>query len=57
MQARYYARQTFDRTLHDTLLQRVINHPMDVGPADLRLQNALAKEIAAKLLEDGDEFF
>jgi hypothetical protein len=57
MQARYYARQTFDRTLHDTLLQRVINHPIDVGPADLRLQNALAKEIAAKLLEDGDEFF
>ena len=54
--ARYYARQVYDRELYVSLLQRALAVPMDAIPA-LTLQNAAAREMAHKLLEETDAFF
>ena len=54
--ARYYARQTFDRELYETLLYTALDIPAD-GIPELTLQNEVAKKMALKLLEEADEFF
>ena len=53
--AEKYARMLFDRELHDELLQQVID--ADIGPSDQILINTLAKQKAAELLLDGDDYF
>ncbi len=53
--AEKYARMLFDRKLHDELLQQVID--ADVGPQDQILVNTLAKQRAAELLSDADDYF
>lgn len=53
--AEKYARMLFDRELHDELLNQVINS--GEGPEDQRLINALAKQRAAELLNDADDYF
>ena len=54
--ARYYARQIYDRELYVSLLQRALTVPVDAIP-ELTLQNAAAREMAQKLLEETDAFF
>jgi len=53
--AEKYARMLFDRELHDELLQQVI--AADAGSSDQVLINTLAKQKAAELLLDGDDYF
>lgn len=53
--AEKYARMLFDRELHDKLLQQVID--ADVGPQDQILVNTLAKQRAAELLSNADDYF
>jgi hypothetical protein len=53
--AEKYARMLFDRELHDELLQQVID--ADTGPQDQILINTLAKQKAAELLSDADDYF
>jgi glucose-6-phosphate-specific signal transduction histidine kinase len=53
--AEKYARLLFDRELHDELLQQVID--ADAGSSDQVLINTLAKQKAAELLLDGDDYF
>ena len=53
--AEKYARMLFDRELHDELLNQVIN--ADTGPQDQILINTLAKQRAAELLLDADDYF
>ena len=53
--AERYARMLFDRELHDKLLQQVVD--ADIGPKDQILRNTLAKQRAAKLLADADDYF
>ena len=53
--AEKYARLLFDRELHDKLLQEVID--ADVGAKGQVLINTLAKQKAAELLKDGDDYF
>ena len=53
--AERYARMLFDRELHDELLQQVI--AADVGSKHLLLINTLAKQKAARLLLDADDYF
>ncbi len=53
--AEKYARMLFDRDLHDTLLQQVID--ADIGPSDQILFNTLAKQKAAELLLNADDYF
>ena len=53
--AEKYARMLFDQKLHDELLQQVI--VADTGSSDQLLINTLAKQKAAELLLDGDDYF
>jgi len=53
--AEKYARLLFDRELHDRLLEEVL--AADVGEGDEVLANTLAKQKAAELLADGDDYF
>jgi hypothetical protein len=53
--AEKYARMLFDRELHDELLQQVV--AADNGPVDQTLVNTLAKQKAAALLLDADDYF
>ncbi len=53
--AEKYARMLFDRELHDELLQQVI--AADTGSSDQLLIDTLAKQKAAELLLDGDDYF
>ena len=53
--ARFYARQIFDRDLYESLLQQVLEAPVD--ESEFTLQNAAAKIMAKKLLEEVDEVF
>ena len=53
--AEKYARLLFDRELHDELLQQVID--ADTGAQDQILVNTLARQKAAELLLDGDDYF
>jgi len=50
-----YARMLFDRKLHDALLQQVID--ADIGPKDQTLINTLAKQRAADLMANADDYF
>jgi len=45
----------FDRELHDELLKQVVNS--GEGPKDQVLINTLAKQRAAELLLDADDYF
>ncbi|MEF2143872.1 MAG: TRAP transporter TatT component family protein [Desulfovibrionaceae bacterium] len=54
--ARCYARLVLDRELHDALLRHVAETPVDVVP-ELTLQNALAKQQAAALAAEADDYF
>ena len=53
--AEKYARMLFDRELHDELLQQVVE--AETGPQDQILSNTLAKQRAAELLLDADDYF
>jgi len=53
--AQQYARLVFDRELHDSLLQEVIDADAQVD--GLTLINLIAKEQASALLESADEYF
>jgi len=53
--AEKYARLLFDKELHDDLLRQVIDAP--AGPEDQRLVNTLAKQKAAVLLQQSDDYF
>lgn len=53
--AEKYARLLFDRELHDELLQQVID--ADAGSSDQVLINTLARQKAAELLLDGEDYF
>ena len=53
--AQHYARLVYDRELHDTLLQEVLESEADVP--GLTLSNVLAQEQASLLLSESDEFF
>lgn len=53
--AEKYARMLFDRALHDALLQQVL--AAETGSKDQVLVNALAKQRAAVLLKDADDYF
>jgi len=56
MYARKYARITFDRELHDNLLNKAMETPVDIVP-ELTLINAVARKQAAELLAEADEYF
>ncbi|MCK5829528.1 MAG: hypothetical protein KAH20_04435 [Methylococcales bacterium] len=53
--AKRYARMLFDRELHDTLLNKVIDAKAEQN--ELTLSNILAQQQAKKLLESADEYF
>jgi len=53
--AEKYARMLFDRELHDELLQQVVD--AEAGQKDQILINTLAKQKAAELLIDADDYF
>jgi hypothetical protein len=53
--ARRYARITYDRELHDRLLQEVLN--ADAVEPGLTLSNVLAKQQAKELLASADKYF
>ena len=55
LMAQYYARTIFDKALHDQLLLSVQSEPAD--HPGFTLINTVAKEQAAKLLAESDEFF
>ena len=57
MKAQYLARQTFDKTMHDSLLNSVVNAPRAMDSPHLKLQNELARNIAHQLLSESDAFF
>jgi hypothetical protein len=54
--AQYYARQTLNRDLFVSTLQRVLATPAGIDP-DLTLANTLAQRKAKKLMSQVDEFF
>ncbi len=53
--AREYARQAFDRDLHDRLCREVLEAPTEAP--GLTLSNALAKDEAARLLASSEDWF
>ena len=53
--AKHYARMLFDRSLHDALLNTVINTPAD--QTGFTLSNTLAQQQAKKLLQSADDYF
>jgi hypothetical protein len=53
--AEKYARMLFDRKLHDALLRQVLE--AGTGAKDQTLVNTLAKQKAAELLADADDYF
>ena len=54
--AKYYARQTFDRDLFVSTLEKVLDSPADSVP-ELTLLNTIAKQKAKRLLERADDYF
>ncbi len=54
--AKYYARQTFDRELFVSTLERILDAPVDSVP-ELTLLNTIAKQQAKGLLEQVDDYF
>ena len=55
LMAKYYARNVFDRELHDELLTTVKR--ADADYSGYRLINSLAKLEADQLLAESEEFF
>jgi tetratricopeptide (TPR) repeat protein len=55
LMAKHYARNVFDRELHDGLLQEVLEAPPE--HPGFTLVNTLAQSEAARLLAESDEFF
>ena len=55
LMAKHYARIVFDRALHDSLLQQVLEAPAE--EPGLTLVNTLAQIEASNLLAESDEFF
>ncbi len=53
--AKHYARMMFDRDLHDSLLNTVINAQAD--QKGFTLSNTLAQQQAKKLLQSADDYF
>lgn len=53
--AEKYARMLFDQALHDRLLKQVVD--ADIGPDEQVLINTIAKQKAAKLLSESEEYF
>jgi len=51
-----YARMVFDRALYTSLLQEVLDFPLESKP-ELALSNSIAKRRARKLLDLADEYF
>ena len=51
-----YARKTLDRELFTSTLQKTLDTPADIVP-ELTLLNTVARQKAAKLLAQADEFF
>lgn len=54
--AKQYAKQIFDRELHDRLLRHVMDTPADAVP-ELTLLNVLAKRQAQAMLDSAGEYF
>ena len=54
--ADYYARQTLEKELFRTTLQKVLDTPADIKP-DLTLLNTIAKKKAKELLDHMEEYF
>jgi hypothetical protein len=54
--ANYYARQSLDKDLFISTLQKVLKTPADVSP-DLTLPNTVAKREAKELLDHIEEYF
>jgi hypothetical protein len=54
--ADYYARQTLEKELFQTALQKVLDTPADIKP-DLTLLNTIAKKKAKELLDHTEEYF
>lgn len=54
--AKYYARQTFDRELFVSTLEKVLHSPADSVP-ELTLLNTVAKQQAKRLLGRADDYF
>ncbi|UCD70478.1 MAG: TRAP transporter TatT component family protein [Syntrophobacterales bacterium] len=54
--AKYYARQTFDRELFVSTLEKALEAPADAIP-ELTLLNTMAKQQAKRLLEEVDDYF
>ena len=54
--ANHYARQTLDKNLFTSTLQKVLDAPSDILP-ELTLLNAVAKKKAAELLSRKEEYF
>jgi hypothetical protein len=54
--AKYYARQTFDRELFVSTLEKVLDAPVDSVP-ELTLLNTMAKDQAKGLLEKVNDYF
>ncbi len=54
--ADYYARQTLEKELFQTTLQKVLDTPADIKP-DLTLLNTIAKKRAKELLDHTEEYF
>ena len=55
LMARHYARNVFDRELHDSLLREVIDAPAEYP--GFTLVNTLAQSEAGRLLAESDDFF
>jgi len=53
--AEQYAKMMFDQTLHDRLLQEVID--ADPVVPNLTLINVLAQDLARELLSESNEYF
>ncbi|GJM10052.1 MAG: hypothetical protein DHS20C11_23280 [Lysobacteraceae bacterium] len=53
--ARHYARLVFDQSLHDELLQQVLD--ADVQAPDLTLSNVMAQQLADQLLAESKDYF
>ena len=54
--AKFYARNTFDRELYESLLNQALASPADAVP-ELTLQNIAAQKQAQILLDQADDFF
>ena len=54
--AKFYARNTFDRVLYESLLNQALTSPADAVP-ELTLQNIAAQKQAQILLDQADDFF